>query len=99
MGLLDLRLSDPALHAFAAALQGVVVAGVSAALPSPDPSGPMGKVVTLSPLHLRFACGVAVDVDLLHIWEAVAQGRGKMEGLVTLHHALMMGLSSCRRIF
>ena len=33
------------------------------------------------------------------IWESVAWGRGKMDGLATLNQALMRGLSSCRRIF
>ena len=52
------------MHAFVLAMQGVVANGVAAALPSPAPSGPMGKVPTLSLLHLRFVCGVAADVDL-----------------------------------
>ena len=68
-------------------------------MPSPAPSGPMGKVVTLSLLHLRFTCGVAVDLDLPPIWELVAWGRGKVEGLATLNQALMPGLPSCCRIF
>ena len=67
-GLADLGLSDSALHAFAADLQGVVAAGVSSALSSPAPSGPTGKVATLSLLHLRFACRVAVNVDGPPIW-------------------------------
>ena len=81
------------------AMHGVVAAGFIAALPSPVPSGLTGKVATLSLLHLRFACGVAADVDLPPIWESVAQGRGNMDGLATLNQALMRGLPSCRRIF
>ena len=53
-----LGLSDSALHTFAAALQGVVAAGVIAEVPSPALSAPTGKVATLSLLHLRFACGL-----------------------------------------
>ena len=67
-GLAALVLSYYALHVFAAALQGVVAAGVSAAVPSPSPSAPTGKVVTLSLLRLRFECGVSVDGDLPPIW-------------------------------
>ena len=67
-GLAALGISDSALHVFAAALQGLVATGVSATLPSPAPSVPTGKVATLSLLHLRFACGVAVDVYLLPVW-------------------------------
>ena len=66
-GLAALGLSDSGLDAFAAALQGVVAAGVSAALPSPSQSGPMRKVATLSLLYLRFACRVAADVVLPHL--------------------------------
>ena len=68
-------------------------------LPSPALSGPTGKVVTLSLLHLRFACGVAVDVDLPPTWESVARGRGKMERIATLNQAPLRGLPSCCRIF
>ena len=53
----------------------------------------------LSVLHLRFACGVAGDNDLPPLWEAVALGRGKTEGLANLNQALMRGLPSCRRVF
>ena len=72
-------------HAFAVDLQGVVAARVSAELPSPTPSSPTGKVEAQSLLHLRFVCGVAVDVYLPPIWEAVARVRGNMEGLATLN--------------
>ena len=68
-------------------------------MPSPAPSDPTGKVATLSLLHLRFACGVAVDVDLPPIWEEVARVRVKMEGLATLNQALMRGLPSCLQVF
>ena len=98
-GLAALGLSDSSLHAFLAALQGVVAAGVSAALPYPVTSIPMGKFATLSLLHLRFACGVEVDGDLPPIWETVAQGKERMEGLATLNQDLMRCLSSCSRVF
>ena len=62
MGLADLGLSYSTLHNFLAALQGVVAAVFSAAFPFPAPSGPTGKVATLSLLNLRFTCGVTVDV-------------------------------------
>ena len=99
MDLVALGLYDSALHAFAAALQGVVAAGVSAALPSPAPSGPTGKVATLSLLHLRFSFRLVVDVELPPIWKVIARGRGNMEGLATLNQALMRDLPSCCRIF
>ena len=96
-GLADLGLSDSALHAFTAALQGVVVDGVSAAVPFPAPSAP--KFATLSLLHLRFACRVAVDGDLPPILKAFTRGNWCMEGLATLDQALMRGLSSCCQVF
>ena len=99
MGLAALGLSDSALHAFTAALQGVVAAGVSAEFPYPAPSGPTGKVATPYLLHLRFTCGVTVDGDIPPIWEAVVRGKGRMEGLATLNQALMRGLSSCLWVF
>ena len=60
-GLATLGLSDAAIHAIAASLQGVVAVGVGAALTSPSPEAPTGKVVTLSLLHICFVCGVSVD--------------------------------------
>ena len=98
-GLAALGMSDSALRAFAAALQGVVEAGVSAEVASPALSSPMGRFTKLSLLHLRFACRVAMDGDLPPIWEAVAQGKGRMEGIATLNQALMRGLSSCCWVF
>ena len=98
-GLATIGLSDSALHAFAADLQGVVADGVSAEVPSPAPSGPTGKVATLCLLHLQFACGVAVDRELPPIWEAVARRKGRIEGIATLNQALMKGLTSCRLVF
>ena len=47
----------------------------------------------------RFACGVAGYNYLPPLWEAVALGRGKTEGLATLNQALMRGLPSCRQVF
>ena len=67
-GLAALGRFDSTIHTFVAALQGVVAARAGAALPSPDPSGPTGKVATLSLLHLQFTWGVAVDVDLPSIF-------------------------------
>ena len=67
------------------ALQGVVMAGVVSALPSPAPSAPVGKVAHISLLHLCFVCGVEGYIDLPPIWDSVAQGRGKTEGLITLN--------------
>ena len=98
-GLAALGMSDSALNAFAAALQGVSADGVSTELPSPDPSGLVGKVSTMLLLHLHLACRVAVDGDIPIIWEAVAQGKGRMEGIYTLNQALMLGLSYCCRVF
>ena len=98
-GLAALYLSDSALYIFTAALQGVVAAGVRMAVPPPAPSSLAGEVVTLSLLHLRFECGVAVDGDLPPIWEASDRRKGRMEGLATLNQALMRGLPSCFRVF
>ena len=98
-GLAALGQSYYGLHAFAEALQGVVAAGVSLAVPSPGPSAPTGKVTTMSLLHLRFACGVAVYGDLPPIWEAVTRGKGRVEGLAKLNQDLMQGLPYCLRVF
>ena len=98
-GLAAFGLSDATLQAFAAAMQGMVVAGVVSALLSLLPTAPGGKVARLSLLHLHFVCGVAGDSDLPPLWEAVVLGRGKTEGLATLNQALTRGLPSCRRLF
>ena len=95
MVLAALGLSNSALHAFAAALQGVVAAGVSMLVPFPSLSAPTGEVATLSLLYLCFACGVAVEGDLPPNWGAVTQGKGQMGGLSTLNQALVRGLPSC----
>ena len=71
MGLAALGLFDSTLQAFAAALQGVVTAGIVSELPYPSPAAPGGYVACLSLLHLRFACGVEGGSDLPPIWEAV----------------------------
>ena len=99
MSLSSLGLSDAAIHAFAAALQGVLTEEVGAELPSPYPAAPTWKVAALSLLHLRFVCGVTRDGDLPPIWEAVARGRRRMEGLATLNQALMRGLPFCLQVF
>ena len=98
-GVAALGLSYSAIHSFAAALQGVVADGVSVAVPSPDPSTPMGKVVTLSLLHLRFTCRVAVEGDLPTIWGEVALQKGRVDRPANLNQALMRGLPSCFRVF
>ena len=92
-------LLDTTLQAFEATLQGVVTAGVVLSLSYPSPAAPVGKIAHLSLLHLRFACGVAGDSYLLPIRDAVAQGKGKTEGMFTLNQALMRGMPSCQRVF
>ena len=77
----------------------MVTAGIVSALSSPSPAALGRKVARLSLLHLRFACGLAGDSDPPPIWEAVAQGRGKTEGLTTLNQALMRGLPYFRKLF
>ena len=66
---------------------------------SPSPVLSAVKVATLSLFHLCFVYRVAGDGDLPPIWEAVAGGRGSMEGMSTLNQALMQGLTSCCRVF
>ena len=83
-----LVLSNAAIHTFAAAMQGVVTAGVGAALSTSYPAEPMRKVATLSLLHLRFVW-VAGDGESPPIWEALIRGRGRMEGFATLNQALI----------
>ena len=83
--LATLGILDATVHAFAAALQGVVAAGVGAALTSPSHSAPSGGVAALFLIHIRFAYGVAVDLDLPPIWEEVACAKGRMGGLATLN--------------
>ena len=85
MGLAAIGLLDATLQAFAAALQGMVTAGVVSALPSPSPAAPGVKVARISFVHLRFECGVAGHSNLPPLWEAVALGQSKTEGLVTLN--------------
>ena len=51
-GIASLCLLDSAHHAFAVALQGVVVSGFSTTVSSISPYSPMGKVATLSLLNL-----------------------------------------------
>ena len=96
-GLAALDLSDSAPHKFAAALQGMVAAGVSAV--SPSLSYPTGNFAILSLLYLCFAYGVAVDGEIPPIWEAVALGKRRKEGLANLNQFLMRGLPYCRRAF
>ena len=73
-----LGLSDDTVHAFAAALQGMVTAGVGEALPYPSPSAPSGRVAKILLFHLCFACRVAGDLDFPPIWEKVARTKGGM---------------------
>ena len=42
---------------------------------------------------------MAVDGNLPTIWEAVARGKGRIEGLATLNQDPMRGLPSCCHIF
>ena len=63
-GRVALSLLDTTLQAFAAALQGMVMASVVSELPYPTPAAPGGRVAHLSLLHLQFACGVGGDSDL-----------------------------------
>ena len=94
-GLADLGLSDSTLHAFIAVQQCVVADGVSAEVPSPSPSVLTVKVAKIYLLHLRFVCGMEVDGYLHPIWEAVAQRKGRTEGIATLNQTLIRGLPSC----
>ena len=71
-------------HAFASALQGVEVAGVV-----------VKSLPTLPILRLYFACRVAGYRDLLPIWEAVARGKDRTEGLATLNQTLMREIPYC----
>ena len=98
-GLGSLVLSDDAIHAFAVALQGVVVTGVVAALIYPSHAVPAVRVVNLLILHLRFDCRVAGYGDLHLIWELVVQGKFRMEGLATLNQTPMRGLPYCLQVF
>ena len=66
-GLAALGLSESTVHAFAAALQEVVAAGVGAALPSLSTIAHSGRVAVLSLLYLCFACRVAGYLDLTPI--------------------------------
>ena len=94
-----LGISDATVHALADAMQGVVEEGVGAALPTPSPRSPLGRVAALSILHLRFACGVLEDSDLPPIWEEVTRTKGRMEGLATLNQTLLRGIPSFQRFF
>ena len=51
-----------------------------------------GRVSTLSLPHLRFTCRVEGYGDLSPIWEVVARGKGRTEGLETLNQNLMRGV-------
>ena len=94
-----MSLSDADIHDFTSALQGVVMEWVEAALPSSSLAAPVGRVVTLLILHLRFACGVAGDGDMPPIWEAVDRRKCSTEGLATLNQTFMRGLRYCCRVF
>ena len=45
-----------------------------------------------------FAYRVAGDGDLPHIWEALARGKVRAEGLTTLNQTLTRGFPSCLRV-
>ena len=99
MGLAALGIFDAAVHAFTAALQGVVTAGVGEVLPVTSPIAPAGRVAALLLLHLRFACRWWGGADLPPIWEEVARVKEITEGLATLNHTLPRGVSLCQRVF
>ena len=94
-----MSLSNADVHAFTSALKGVVMEGVEAALPSSSSAAPVGRVMKLLLLHLRFACGVAGDRDIPTIWEAVDRRKASTEGLATLNKKFMRGLPYCCRVF
>ena len=83
------RLSDAAIHAFAAAMQGVVLEGVGEEPPYPSPDTPVGRVVDIFLLHLSFTCGVEGDGDLDSICKDVARSKVSTEGLSTLNQYLL----------
>ena len=95
----DLVLSNAVLHAFAAALQGVVAVVVLAALPSPSPTAPAERVLPFLLLHLRFDFLLKVDEYLPPIYEAVARIKFRTEVLANLNQTLMRGRLSCCRVF
>ena len=68
MGLGYLGLLDATIQAFAAALQGVVNAWVVSALTYSSSFALLGKVASLSLIHLLFMGGVAGDIKLTPIW-------------------------------
>ena len=76
-GLAVIGISDATSHSFAAALQGVVAALVGAALHSPSPVAPPGRVAALLLLHLCFTCCVAKYEDLTPLWEEVDRVKGR----------------------
>ena len=98
-GLEALGLPKATIQAFTSALQDVVAVGVVADLTSPSPIVTVGKVATLSLLHLRFVCGVEGYGDLPPIWEVVARGEFRTEGLDNLNQVMMRGLLYCCRFF
>ena len=51
--------------------------GVVSDLPFPAPANAVVKVAHIYLMHLRFACGVAGDIDLLIIWDAFSQEKGE----------------------
>ena len=60
---------------------------------------PEGRFATLLLLQLRFTCRVAGDGDLPPIWEAVAWGKVRTEGLAILNQMLIRRLTSFCQIF
>ena len=91
-GFLDLEISNDTVYACAAALKTVVEEGVGAALPSPSPTTPSGRVAALSLLQLRYTCGVSGDAELPPIWEEADLAKGHKGGLSTLNHTLLRGI-------
>ena len=62
-GLGDFGVSNTSVHAFTSILQGVLVAGMGADLPSPSPTTPSGRFTALSLLHLCVACGFWQEME------------------------------------
>ena len=68
--------------------EGCGISGVAPDLSHPTPTLTLGKVATLSLIHLHFYCEVAVDSDIYPIWVGVERFWGMVGGLNTLKQAL-----------
>ena len=95
-GLEALCISDAVVHAFASALQVVVMRGLVVALPSPSPAASSVRVTALSLLYLRFEYGLMGDANLPLIWEDVGRTKRRIEGINTLNQTILRGI--CRNM-